>query len=59
MSDWPDDLDPNSLTGHALRALHQRAQWPFPPPTGPVPWTAEHEREYARQQRERLPEAPL
>lgn len=59
MNNWPDDLDPNSLTGHALRALQQRAQWPFPPPTGPVPWTASHEREYAQQQREQLPDAPL
>jgi len=59
MSDWPDDIDPGSLTGLALQALQWRAQWPFPPPTGPTPWTAEHEREYARQQREQLPEAPL
>jgi hypothetical protein len=59
MTDWPDDLDPGSLTGHAMRALHWQAQWPFPPPTGPVPWTAADEREYAKQQREQAPEAPL
>jgi hypothetical protein len=59
MSDWPDDLDPVSLTGHALRALHQRAQWPFPPSAGPTPWTPAQEREHAKQQREQLPEAPL
>jgi hypothetical protein len=33
--------------------------WPFPPPTGPVPWTAKQLREYAQQQRNKLPEAPL
>jgi hypothetical protein len=33
--------------------------WPFPPPTGPVPWTAKQVREYAQQQRNQLPEAPL
>jgi hypothetical protein len=32
--------------------------WPFPPPGGPVPWTAQQERDYQRQQREQLPEAP-
>ena len=33
--------------------------WPFPPPTGPIPWTAKQEREYQRQQREQAEEAPL
>lgn len=33
--------------------------WPFPLPAGPVPWTPEQEREYAQQQREQLPAAPL
>jgi hypothetical protein len=63
MSSWRDDLDLEHGThpaiAHALRALQQRAQWPFPPPTGPVPWTAAQEREHAKQQREQLPEAPL
>ena len=60
MSSWRDDLDlePNThpTIAHALHALRG---WPFPPPSGPVPWTAAHEREYAQQQREQLPEAPL
>lgn len=33
--------------------------WPFPPPGGPVPWTAAQVRRYAREQREQLPEAPF
>lgn len=33
--------------------------WPFPPPTGPVPWTKAKERAYQRQQREQAEEAPL
>jgi hypothetical protein len=33
--------------------------WPFPPPTGPVPWTAKQMREYAQQQRNNMPEASL
>lgn len=33
--------------------------WPFPPPGGPVPWTAAQERAYQQQQRNQLPEAPL
>ena len=33
--------------------------WPFPPPGGPVPWTPEQIKEYERQQRQQLPEAPF
>ncbi len=33
--------------------------WPFPPPTGPVPWTPKQQREYQRQQREEMPDAPF
>jgi hypothetical protein len=33
--------------------------WPFPPPTGPVPLTPKQIQEYARKQREELPEAPI
>jgi hypothetical protein len=33
--------------------------WPFPPPTGPVPWTQKQIAEHARKTREELPEAPL
>jgi hypothetical protein len=32
--------------------------WPFPPPTGPVPWTPKQEAEYRRQQRDEAEEAP-
>ena len=33
--------------------------WPFPPPTGPVPWTPSQERAYQRQRRDSWEEAPL
>jgi hypothetical protein len=33
--------------------------WPFPPVTGPVPWTNKQKSEYARQQREQQEESPL
>jgi hypothetical protein len=33
--------------------------FPFPPATGAVPWTAKQIKEYAQQQRAQLPEAPL
>jgi len=33
--------------------------WPFPPATGAVPWTAKQIKEYAQQQRAQLPESPL
>jgi hypothetical protein len=33
--------------------------WPFPPPGGPTPWTPEQIKEYERQKREQLPEAPF
>ena len=33
--------------------------WPFPPPTGPVPWTPKQIREYAEKKRQQLPESPL
>lgn len=36
--------------------------WPFPPPGGPIPWTAEQERQYQREQaqkqRDQMEEAP-
>lgn len=32
--------------------------WPFPPPTGPIPWTPEQCREYAQQQRQKEEDAP-
>jgi hypothetical protein len=33
--------------------------WPFPPATGAVPWTAKQIKEYEQAQRAQLPEAPL
>ena len=33
--------------------------WPFPPATGAVPWTAKQEQAYQQAQRAQLPEAPL
>lgn len=33
--------------------------WPFPPATGPAPWTNKQKQAYAKQQREEAGEAPL
>ena len=33
--------------------------WPFPPATGPVPWTPSQQAAYRRQQREQAGEALL
>lgn len=33
--------------------------WPFPPSTGPVPWTRAQIAQYARQQLAQTEEAPL
>lgn len=33
--------------------------WPFPPPTGPVPWTPQQQRAYKRRQLDEAPEAPF
>lgn len=33
--------------------------WPFPPLTGPIPWTAKQIKQYEHQQREKAEEAPL
>ena len=33
--------------------------WPFPPPTGPVPWTPAQQRAYQRQQRDQAEPAPF
>jgi hypothetical protein len=33
--------------------------WPFPPATGAVPWTAKQIKAYNQAQRAQLPEAPL
>lgn len=31
--------------------------WPFPPPTGPVPWTKKQEQEYQKKQLDEAEEA--
>ena len=33
--------------------------WPFPPISGPIPWTKAQEKAYQAQQRQQLPDAPL
>lgn len=33
--------------------------WPFPLPTGPIPWTPAQVKQYARERREAMQEAPL
>lgn len=33
--------------------------WPFPPPTGPVPWTPAQEKAYQQQRLREAPESPL
>jgi hypothetical protein len=33
--------------------------WPFPPATGAVPWTAKQIKEYEEQQRQQTEDAPL
>ena len=33
--------------------------WPFPPPTGPIPWTSKQVRAYQKKQRDEMPEAPV
>jgi hypothetical protein len=35
------------------------SNWPFPPATGSVPWTAKQIKAYQQAQRAQLPEAPL
>lgn len=33
--------------------------WPFPPPTGPVPWTPKEVKAYEKLKRANIPEAPM
>ena len=33
--------------------------WPFPPPSGPVPWSAAQVREYEKQKLDDVPDAPF
>lgn len=36
-----------------------KMNWPFPPPTGPVPWTPAQEQAYQRKRLSEAPESPL
>ena len=55
-----------SVTELALSLLKKKwmicmtlINWPFPPATGAVPWTAKQIKAYQQAQRAQLPEAPL
>jgi hypothetical protein len=55
-----------SVTELALSHKNQKqgcvmtlTNWPFPPATGAVPWTAKQEQAYQQAQRAQLPESPL
>ena len=37
----------------------ERTVWPFPPATGPTPWTKKQIDQHAREQRDQLPDAPM
>ena len=50
------ELNRKSLKWTSVMTL---TNWPFPPATGAVPWTAKQIKEYAQQQLKQLPEAPL
>ncbi|UOF78463.1 hypothetical protein [Caudoviricetes sp.] len=64
MSMWPPSLQ-NATPWLAVSLLKPITKgrimtvWPFPGPSGPIPWTAQQERQYQAQQRNQLPEAPL
>lgn len=62
-SSWRDDYDfelgTNPAVAHAVHALRTQPVWPFPPATGPVPWTPKQIKEYNQQQRQQLPDAPF
>ena len=59
MSSWRDDFDLEYGSHPTLAYVLHALSWPFPPPSGPTPWTPAQEREHAKQQREQLPEALL
>ena len=52
-----------SVTAVALSLLRKgiatMSNWPFPPATGAVPWTAKQEQAHQQAQRAQLPESPL
>jgi hypothetical protein len=33
--------------------------WPFPPPTGPIPWTPEQLAKYKKDKQNSLPSSPI
>lgn len=33
--------------------------WPFPPPGGPIPWTAKQKQKYKKEQQAKWPTAPF
>jgi len=41
-----------------MSLLNRQQVWPFPPPTGPVPWTPAQEAAYKRKQLDDAEEAP-
>jgi hypothetical protein len=57
---WRDDFEPGTPApvAHALHLLRSAPVWPFPPPKGPVPWTPQQVRQYARQHKQPAPDAP-
>ena len=55
-----------NVMGLALNHMNQKqinamtlTNWPFPPATGAVPWTAKQIKEYAKQQRDQAGDALL
>jgi hypothetical protein len=51
--------NPFITTDRRFFVVDAQSNWPFPPPTGPVPWTKKQEQEHKAQQRKQLPESPL
>ena len=35
-----------------VNIMSEKTSWPFPGASGPIPWTKQQEREYAKQQKE-------
>jgi len=47
------------MKSHVKEIAKNKHDWPFPPTTGAVPWTAKQIKAYQQAQRAQLPEAPL
>ena len=47
------------VVGLKITEIATMSNWPFPPATGAVPWTAKQIKEHAQQQRAQLPESPM